>query len=201
MKKIKFLVLTIIVVSFIGCAAPINQYNAINYANSAHNYSNSGDWDMARRHWARAAHNSELGGMDKDVQAVYYYELGRASGVTCFYDKAEEYLNKAYELDSKVGGPVHMSLVELFRLNLDQEKYNEAVSYFRRALPELEKIYSEREAPSEFLKLLEEYSVALDGNGNTQEAEEIRVRAEEVRKVAIKSITDRTPYGQYCSNN
>lgn len=191
--------LVIMVVLLAGCAAPINQYNANNYANSAHNYSKSGDWDMARRHWARAVHNSELGGMDKDVQAVYYYELGRASGVTCFYDKAEECLNKAYELDSKVGGPVHMSLVELFRLHLDQKKYSKAVSYFKKALPELEKVYSEKETPSEFAKLLEEYGVALNGIGNNQEAEEVKARAEEVKKIAIKSITDRTPYGQHCS--
>lgn len=198
MKKILLILAAVIFLS--GWAAPINRQNALDYAKVAESSSKSGDWDAARRQWARTVGNADLGGMDESTRAIYYYEYGRAAGVTCFFDIAEEYLNKAYELDKKIGGPTYLSLNELFRLNLDQKKYNEAVAYFRRALPELEKMNASNETPAEFSKLLEEFSIALDGIGNMEEAKEVRARASKVKEQAEYSITERTPYGLHCES-
>ena len=91
-----------------------------------------------------------------------------------------------------------MSLVELFRLNLDQRKYKEAAKYFKMALYDLEKTNAQNESPAEFFKLLEEYAVALNAIGNFEEAKNAKERALETKKIAKFSITDRTPYGSYC---
>lgn len=40
---------------------------------------NSGDWDLARRHWAKAVKNGELGDIPKKQQAIFYYERIKGS--------------------------------------------------------------------------------------------------------------------------
>jgi tetratricopeptide (TPR) repeat protein len=94
-----------------------------------------------------------------------YYEYGRASGVTCFYEHAEEYLSKALTLDEESSGPTHYPLIELARLNLDRGKYAEAVPYFERVLPIVEKLNSEALDPIGFADLLDEYAVHLLSRG------------------------------------
>jgi tetratricopeptide (TPR) repeat protein len=183
-----------------SCAAAISRHNALLHAEAGQLASNANDWNTARREWAKAVVNSDLGKLDNSKKAVIYYEYGRAAGVTCFFDISEEYLNKAYSLDKETNGPAFMSLVELFRLNLDQKKYKKATEYFKKAVPELESVGAPTESPSEFSKLLDEYAIALKGIGNTQEAEEAIRRSNKIRSEEenLHSITDRTPYGSQC---
>lgn len=193
-------ILLLFMLSVIGCvAAPINQHNAKSYAESGFMAIQSGDWKFARRQWGRAIYNADLGFMDKKERAVYYYEYGRTLGVTCAFDEAEEYLNKSYELDLQTGGPAFMSLVELFRLKLDQKRYQEAVDYFEKALPELEKVNAPEKSGIEFSKLLKEYAVALNGIGRLEEAKKTVERAALYEKSGQESVTERTPYGLHCN--
>ena len=194
------LVLTLLIFSSQACATPMNRSNAMKHAQIAVQASSMGDWDSSRREWAKAVVNADLGNLEAPQRAVFYYEYGRSAGVTCFFDIAEDYLNKSYELDAEIGGPSVLSLVELFRLNLDQKKYKEAVEYFKKALPELEKLNAPKESPAEFSKLLEEYAIALKVINNKEESKKIEARALKVRKSAKHSITDRTPYGSKCTN-
>jgi tetratricopeptide (TPR) repeat protein len=133
--------------------------------------------------------------------AVFYYEYGRALGVTCFFDESETYLKKAYELDKKTNGPVYMSLTELGRLNLDQKKYDQALKYYNEVIPMIEKMGAETEAPMEFSFMLDDYSEMLSNTGMEQKAGEYKQRAEEIRKKNPKrhSITERTMYGTQCT--
>ena len=169
-KKLVLIILTLLVFSTSVCATPINRHNAKKHAQTAVQASKAGDWDASRREWAKAVVNADLGNLEAGRRAVFYYEYGRSAGVTCSFDIAEEYLNKAYKLDAEIGGPSFLSLVELFRLNLDQKKYKEATEYFKKALPELEKVEAPKESPAEFSKLLDEYAIALQGINNTEEA-------------------------------
>jgi len=182
-----------------ACANPINRQNAAKHAQAGGHASASGDWDTARRHWAKAVKNGELGNIPEKHQAIFYYEYARAAGITCFFDISETYLKKAYELDKKISGPSFLSLVELFRLNLDQNKYNEAVTNFKKALPLLEEINAPSQSPAEFSKLLDEFAVALQGIGKKDEANKVKERSAEVKENAEHSITDRTPYGSSCT--
>jgi len=182
-----------------GCAMPINQHNARNYANSGFEAVQSDDWKFARRQWGRAVYNADLGFMDKRERAVYYYEYGRTLGVTCAFEEAEEYLSKAYELDLQTGGPVFMSLVELSRLNLDQKKYQEAVDYFKKALSELEEVNAPEKSPTDFSELLKEYAIALNGIGRLEDAREIEEKSALYENSGQESVTERTPYGLHCN--
>lgn len=198
MKKIVAVSLCILVVA---CAAPINRKSASNHAQAAQNAVKNNDWDSARRHWAKAVTNGELGGEPEQKMAVFYYEYGRALGVTCFFDESETYLKKAYELDKKTNGPVYMSLTELGRLNLDQKKYDRALKYYDEVIPMLEKMGAETEAPMEFSFMLDDYADMLSNSGMEQKASEYKQRADEIRKNNPKrhSISERTMYGTQCT--
>lgn len=186
-----------------GCVNPINAKTSTNYAHAANTASNSGDWATARKYLSRAIVNAQLGGASPAQLAVLNYEYGRASGVVCEFTDAEKALMLAYDLDKQAGGPSYLSLVELSRLNLDQKKFPEAVSYFERALPELEAKGASSLAPIAFADILDEYSTSLDFSGRTALAQEVAARAIKIRNEnpGKSSKTDRTPYGTKCQTS
>lgn len=190
-------------VFFANCANPINAKTATNYAQAANNAANSGDWATARKYWSRAIVNAQRGGAGPGQLAVLNYEYGRASGVLCEFTEAEEALTRSYDLDKEASGPTFMSLTELARLNLDQKKFQAAVSYFERLLPELEAKRAPTAAPIGFADILDEYSAALNNSGKAAQAQEAAVRALKLRgdNPGKSSITDRTPYGTKCQMN
>lgn len=96
-----------------------------------------------------------------------------------------------------------MSLLELSRLKYDQGQFDKCLPYYSRAIESLEKVNAPTQAPTEFSVVLEEYAKALRETGKEQEAISVQKRANEIRtkNPEGKSITDRTPYGKYCSNS
>lgn len=161
---------------------------------------NLGYWHEARQAFANVVY--ELPDSDEPLtfKAIAHYEYGRSLGATCFFDKAEQELLIAYGIDQQTGEPLYLSLVELARLNLDQGKYEQAVSYFERALLELDKASFSIDSPIAYADGLDEYSHALDSIGRKQEAVIHKARAAALREANPQgvSITDRTPYGAYC---
>lgn len=186
-----------------GCAHEINKYNAARYADMGIAALYRGDWDAARRAYARAAVNADLGGAPVRMRSVMHYEYARASGVTCYYEHAEEHLAKALKLDEESSGPTHYPLIELARLNLDQEKFAQAIPYFERALPIVEKLNAASVDPVGFANLLDEYVQALTMSGRAADAKVIQTRAANIRSKNpdLKSRTDRTPYGKHCAKS
>lgn len=160
----------------------------------------NGDWETARKHWAIAVANANPRDVSPEGMAIYNYEYGRSLGVTCHFESSETYLLRAYELDSRVNGPKYHDLIELARLNHDQQKWEKTIEYYDKVMPELEKINAEKESPHEFANVLDEYANALEGL-NKPEANSYRQRAKQIREKHPKgySITDRTPYGTQCS--
>jgi len=189
-------------ISVTGCAGSINAKNANRHGSAANAASKAGDWTTARKQWAQALVNAQLGGLPAQQLAVFNYEYGRALGVQCFWEESENYLQKAYELDHQAGGPEFMSLLELSRLKYDQGQFEKSIPYYSRAIEALEKINAPTQAPTEFSVVLEEYAKALRETGKEQEAISVQKRADEIRIKTPegKSVTDRTPYGKYCSN-
>ena len=181
---------------------PINRKSAMTQAQAADKAQKSGDWDAARRNWARAVKNGELGKIDDKTLAIFYYEYGRSLGVTCFFADAEDYLLKAKNLDKKTTGEEYLSLTELARLNLDQSKYQEAKDYYEKLFIKLDKLKASKKAPSAYADLLEEYSVTLIEHNMKAKAEEVLQRVHSLRREykGYSSITDRTPYGAACAN-
>jgi tetratricopeptide (TPR) repeat protein len=193
----------VILVGLNGCAAPINERVARNYERVGAAAQARGDWDAARRAYARSATNADLARSSPQERAVYHYEYGRSLGVTCFFNEAERELNLAYDLDRQAGQPLYFSLVELARLTLDQHKFPQSVLYFERALTELDRANAGRDAPMGYADVLDEYALALSGAGRTQDSTTMRKRALEIRDAnpGGHSITDRTPYGRHCMSD
>ena len=184
-----------------GCAAPINERVASNYGRVGASAQTRGDWDAARRAYARSANNADLANSSPQRRAIFHYEYGRSLGVTCFFDEAERELNLSYDFDKQAGQPLYLSLVELARLTLDQQKYPKAVSYFERALPELDRANAATGAPMAYVDILGEYASALSRVGREQDSSNVKNRASAIKGANPKgsSITDRTPYGTQCT--
>lgn len=184
-----------------GCASPVQQATSEHYTVTAMQAQARGDWDTARKSYARAVVNAEQARLPARRRAILTYEYGRALGVTCYFDLAEAELNTAYTLDKEAGQPLYLSLVELSRLTLDQGKYQSSIGYFDRALAAMDAAQLERISPAEYGVILEEYAQALTGAGRDAEASSQKTRAADLREKtrATHSITDRTPYGKKCT--
>ncbi|MPS49399.1 MAG: tetratricopeptide repeat protein [Methylobacillus sp.] len=193
--------LFILVVCLVGCASPINRKNAENYTRQGAIAIANNDWQTARRAFARAVVNADLGGVAPSTRAVLSYEYGRSLGATCFFDDAAYYLKQAYDLDEQTGGPLYMSLVELARLHLDQGKFAEAAEYYQKAMPDLERHNVPQSGPIGYADTLDEAAIALAAIDQTEKASKLRLQSKTIRAEhpGQKSITDRTPYGKFCN--
>lgn len=192
-----------LVLALAGCASPLNERNAHNYADQGAAAQQAGDWDVARRCWAKVVVNAQLAGMTDEEQAIAFYEYGRSCGVTCFYEKSEKYLLKALALDRASGGPVHMSLLELARLNFDQGKYQIANHYFGQLTAIYARARAAEKDPAGVALVYEEFSKSLANVNKHDEAKKYRRMSEQLKRKARgrKSDTERTPYGKHCSKN
>lgn len=191
------------VVLLTACANPVVKHNALRYEQAAISNTQAGNWNEARKQWAKAVVNSQGSGESTTTRAIRWYEYGRALGVTCFYEKSEQALLKAHELDREAGEPLFLSLTELARLNYDQHKYQAAIEYFDRAFEELDKADGAKEAPHAYADLLDEYGDSLKAISEEEKAKQAHMRAQQMRKEDPKgySITDRTPYGTECAQS
>jgi hypothetical protein len=109
-------------------------------------------------------------------------------------------LTKSLKVDEESAGPIHYPLIELARLNLDQRKFAEALSYFERALPAVEKRDAASMDPIGFADFLDEYAQALSMSHRVAEANALKARAADIRSKhsGAQSRTGRTPYGKHC---
>jgi tetratricopeptide (TPR) repeat protein len=197
--------ITLIVISLLtltGCVNSINQRSEINHARTAYSAQQRGDWDKARRHWAKAIVNANLANEPALNLAVLNYEYGRSLGVTCFFDKSEHYLKTANEVDARLSGPVHMSLLELARLKYFQKDYSAAASYYKKLPSIYKKLNAEEIDPISVAMIYEEYSDSLNNIGNKSESMTYKQRAENLRNEnpGKSSGIENTPYGTQCTS-
>jgi tetratricopeptide (TPR) repeat protein len=184
-----------------GCASAIHDKNSDNYTLIGYQAQQRGDWDAARRAYAKAVVNAEMGSIPIKSRSIRTYEYGRALGVTCFFDLAEAELKTAYKLDKQSSQPLFLSLVELARLNFSQEKFAASLPYYEEGIAELDKASAAEKAPGGYAEILEEYAIALAKTGNVGDSKKIMVKVSEIKTKNPKasSITDKTPYGKFCT--
>lgn len=200
--KLSTLAIVSVSILLTACVSSINKVTADNHAYAAHVAQSNNDWDTARRHWAKALVNAQLGDESTKKLAVFNYEYGRALGVTCFFDESEKYLQNAMKLDKQVSGPVYMSLLELARLNYDQNKFAQAVVYFEK----LPTIYNEVKLdaldPIGTALVYEEYSVSLNRTNDKSKSKNFERKANSLRSYNPHNFSksERTPYGTQCLN-
>ncbi len=186
-----------------GCVSTLNERNAHNYANAAVAAQEAGDWESARRNWAKAATNTQLAGMSEKQMAIAYYEYARASGATCFFEESEKYLKESLALDRANNGPIHMSLLELARLKLAQGEYEEANNYFEQLIPIYERQKAVEKDPVGVSVVYGEFSNSLLKAGRSAEAAQYEQRSKALKEASAgqKSPSEITPYGQHCAKS
>ena len=186
-----------------SCAAPINRKTSEITAQAGYLAQQQGDWDAARNNYAKAVVNAELGNEAPQKVAVLYYEYGRSLGVTCYFDDAEKYLSKALTVDRETNGPAYMSILELARLNYDQNKYQEANNYYYELLSIYEKHNAEGQDPIGVADVYAEFAFSLEAVGKYSESAALKQRAITLKSKNSGKIssTERTPYAKRCRNN
>lgn len=183
-----------------GCASELNLRNAGLYAQGCQGFQAQNEWWKARRACGRAAVNAKLGGAPDSAVAALWYEYGRTSGVICEYVEAKRGLEEALKLDQSSNGPIFKDHIELARLHLDQNKYQEASHYYQLGITTIPKEQAINEDPIGYAEILEEYAKALKNNGDETSSSKLTTQANELRATnpGKKSNTDRTPYGKFC---
>lgn len=165
-----------------------------------------GDWASARKVYSRLLADTKLTKTSRQFQAVLHYEYGRTLGVTCSFKDAEQELAVAHDLDKndkdkQIEGIFYLSLFQLERLNLTQQKFSEAVSYIEKILRHLDPVISANRTPYFYVDLLDDYAKALTRMGRTEEADAASKRGSEIRSKALITpslLVDPTPYGTQC---
>lgn len=186
-----------------SCANPINLRTANEYFRGGQSNAAQGNWFKARMSFGRAWTNADLGHANDGIKAVYAYEYGRTSGVICDWAESEKGLLKALELDAKINGPVHMSLVELARMYHAKGDLQNSEKYFGQAKQSLDKIQADTRDSIGYANILKEYAEILTRLGKTEDAKLLKRREEEIRSVFKDraSSHDQTPYGRHCDQN
>jgi tetratricopeptide (TPR) repeat protein len=180
-----------------ACSAldtPTFQNNYSLYNREALKAEKEGNWDAAAKRYFLALQNSEWANEGKGVRADFHYKLGRALGATCQFEKSEQNLAQANELNPRMP----QALAELGRLKLSQNKLVDALGYFERALPGLEK--STSSDPVGVAEIFDDYSSALNKSSKAADATSITKRAETLRAAnsGKSAAMIKPPYGGQC---
>ncbi len=180
-----------------ACSAfdtPTFQNNYSLYNREALKAEKDGNWDAAAKRYFLALQNSQWAEEGKGVRADFLYKLGRAQGATCQFDKSEQSLNEAYSLNSRMP----QALAELGRLKLSQNKLDDALGYFQRAMPDLEK--SASADPIGVAEIFDDYSTALTKSSKAADAASAAKRAEALRTANPGKTAGmiKPPYGSQC---
>ncbi|WP_218043092.1 tetratricopeptide repeat protein [Steroidobacter gossypii] len=184
-----------------GCANPVNRSTAVRYSEAAWTARDAGDWRRAQSNLAKAIPNAQVGGATPRQMSVLYYEYGRASGVICDWEAAEQSLKRALELDQGSNGPVHLAQMELGRMYFDRKDYASAEHYFTSLYQLFERMDAQTADPLGYAVFLDEYAVTLEALSRPAEASPLKARADELRRTfpTGQARTDRTPYGTQCA--
>ena len=192
---------TLILVFMAGCAAPINIRNAEAHAQAGYAAKARGDWDTARRQFAQAVVNADLGGADASGKGQVNYEYGRVLGVMCDWNQSETYLLRSKQFAEASGRSPYLSLYELGLLNEKQGKTTQAAKYFSDLLPLMEKENLRAKYPLGVADAYERYGAALAAAGQPAEAERSLQEARSIRGANpdAKPFGSLTPYGSACT--
>lgn len=200
MKNRSHLFIPYILLIFIGCANPINRVTYDKYYGWGVGAEQAEKYEVARENYYRSLVNARIGSLEPQYHAASSYSLARMLGILCDHENAEMLLLDAVKFDTESNGPVHMSYLELARLKLDQKKFNEATSYFKKSLDIVDNEKFFNADPIGFAIIFEEYSTALRKIGKNDRAKIYSQRAIEIRKKhpGKEAIAERTPYLKNC---
>ena len=199
----KLPILITLIVSLSGCASALNVRNAESHAQAGYAAQRSGNWDAARRQFAQAVVNADLGDADLSGKSIVNYEYGRALGVTCFYDEAEKYLLRSKTIKEQLNLSPYLALYELGLMNEKQGKHDASANYFAQLIPEMKKEGLQNKYPLGVADAFDRYADALEKSGKPNEARLQRKEAAAIRSANpnAQPFGALTPYGTQCAKS
>lgn len=184
-----------------GCAAPINLRNTEAHAQAGYAAEANGDWETARRQFAQAVVNADLGDADPSGKRKVNYEYGRVLGIMCSWQDSEQYLLRSKQFSEQSGRSPYLSLYELGLLNEKQGNASQAAKYFAELIPLMEKENLRAKYPLGVADVYDRYAAALVATGHATEAQARRAEAQAIRSANPNAMSfgSITPYGSACA--
>ena len=197
--KPSFVTLGVAATLISACSAldtPTFQNNYSLYNREALKAESENKWDAAAKRYFLALQNAGWANEGKGVRSDFHYKLGRALGATCQFEKSEQNLTEAYSLNPRMP----QALAELGRLKLSQNKLADALGYFQRAVPEMDKANAGNNDPIGYAEILDDYKAVLAKSDKSSEAASVAKQAESLRAANVgKTATMlKPPYGGQC---
>lgn len=146
----------------------------------------TGEYEEALKFYSEAL---KLAEKDDSLQyrAIAMYGLARANAHLCRVDAADQWFRDSISLreslpDEPAIAWVTQNWLEYARFLYSRGRNNDAVSYFGRAVPVLEKMGIEEMDPIGYADMLDAYESAMLSIGMTAEAEAQAQRAAQIRQ-------------------
>lgn len=195
----KLLTILAISLTLTSCANPVNRATAQQYYGGGVQNQNKGEWGSAAFSFRRAYINSQVGNLSDKEAALFAYEYGRSSGAICDWENAKQGLDKAYELDVKIGAPLYFDLVEYALMYQAMGEFEKSQGYYAKAISSLDTHNVLDVHPLYYADTLSRYSALLKQLGNNEKAEILKKRADVIVKETPNSHPYRAiPYGKFC---
>ena len=195
----KLLSVAILSIILCSCANPLNRATSKQYYGGGVQNQNKGDWKNAAESFRRAYINTQWGNLSDKEAALYAYEYGRTSSAVCDWDNAKQGLDKAYELDTKIGTPLHYDLVEFALMYQAMGEYEKSKLYFTQTLKSLDEDNIIDNQPMYYADTLNRYSEVLERLGDISQSKNLQQRAKSIINNNSNAKPHRTiPHGKHC---
>jgi tetratricopeptide (TPR) repeat protein len=170
---------------------------------AALNFESQGDYVSAREQFWKALVAARSAGAPPATLSMLTYEFGRTTGYTCHLKESEEFLTESVKMEEALpernSRNMGIRFFELARLMYDQQRYQEAATYYSRAIQEVEQSNSTGTDPIAFADIHEEYADALARSGNASLAQEELRKAKSLRDANPGRTADFVPNRYKCS--
>ena len=168
-----------------GCATDLNMHNAGRYFDASLQAESQENWAGAYEGYRRAVVDYRSAGAPVAYVSAATYNMGRMAGYQCKYDEAEQLLLEAVSLEQQTGSPDPGNMTkrwsELARLYEARGQFQESATYYRRAVPEVERLGMPADDPIGFADYLDAFARVLRSAGQQEAALQVAQRATGLR--------------------
>ncbi|MBI5773204.1 MAG: tetratricopeptide repeat protein [Verrucomicrobia bacterium] len=172
-----------------GCANPLNIGHYERYMDGGADAERAGDYQFARKCYARAQANAEVGFLGKAAESAAYYNWARMTGMLGDFAEAERGFKQALKLEEEVYGPggghASMRWFELARLYFAWGRYQDSVTAYEQGFPLADRKNIQQSDPVTYAAVVRDFAAALEKAGQAGRAQQERERA--------ASIADQPP--------